>query len=240
MRSFVVPLTHFTFRWSGHSKGPSPLSLQSEPAVWTPSLGQYQYNNSFPPRTPPKEHLYKPSISPTRSSPVKPLRFFSLQHMELENCILDAEQIAAFIARHRGTLVEFRFEDVALRNGDWASTLDPLRKLKKLERTRRRAEFEAQPPRRALKRRESDEETLCDEMDVPCIMVSPVDHEPMIMDTLEPQEMSVPWTMGGLSKNLGMRKWFGGAKSKPNGVKHERKVSDHLKRVLNGGIFAWR
>jgi hypothetical protein len=254
MRSFAVTLTHFSFRWSG-AQGPSPLSLQSEPPIWTPSLGQYQYPHhkysaSFPPATPPKDcHLLKPSASasPIRSSPAKPLRFFALKHMILENCELDAPQIAAFIARHRGTLTEFRFEDVYLRNGDWATTLDPLRKLKRLERAKHVAALAASQRRRAGSA--GSEDTLCDEdgmMDVPCVMhrekelsvhVCELDEEPVILGTLEPQVVEPePWVSG-------VKRWFGVGSRRNEGPgvrKHERKVSDHLKRVLNGGIFGWR
>lgn len=195
--------------------------------------------------------------------------------MVLENCHLEAEHMAAFIARHRSTLVEFRFEDVSLRNGSWASTLEPLRVLKRMERERDRKALElqrrAEVDRREREGRErrgsegrSSGETLCDEgasvMDVPCMMESPVrrkisggvvggkfaemEEEPIIMETLEPQEAPGPWIVG-MGRGLGVKKWFGGgATTKKMGaggvVRHERKVSDHLKRVLNGGIFAWR
>jgi hypothetical protein len=170
--------------------------------------------------------------------------------MSLENCVLDAEQIAAFIARHRASLIEFRFEDVTLRNGDWAGTLEPLRVLKRLERSRQRAERQQEE---AL-RRAASESTLCEgqdaeEMDVPVMFLKEVggkgvmfDEEPVIMETLEPQEVPGQWAVGGIGKSFGMKKWFGVGKAKGNGqgVKHERKVSDHLKRVLHGGIFPWR
>jgi hypothetical protein len=177
--------------------------------------------------------------------------------MELENCELDSEQIAAFIARHRASLVEFRFEEVTLRNGDWASTLEPLRVLKRLERSRHRRRQQQETAAAATVvtgMRDlcaASDSTLCnaDEMDVPVMLMKEVgkdfdeeEEEPIIMETLEPQEASVPCIMGGLGRNLGMRKWFGGRKTKGNVgvVRHERKVSDHLKRVLHGGIFTWR
>jgi hypothetical protein len=231
MRAFAVTMTQLTFRWTG-AQGPSPLALQSEPTVWTPSLGQYQYSDSFSPRAPPKDrHLLKPSISPARNSPAnKPLRFLALQTMTLENCTLDAEQIAAFIARHRQTLIEFRFEDVTLLRGDWHSTLDPLRALKRMERQREAA------ARRLGRERSDSDSTLCaEEMDVPIMLLKEMpslEDEPIIEETLEPQHPPAQW----IGRGLGMRKWFGGRK----GVKHERKVSNHLKRVLNGGFFAWR
>jgi hypothetical protein len=74
-------------------------------------------------------------------------------------------------------------------------------------------------------------------MDVPC-MLSPCDlpPEPIIEGTLEPQEEEI----GGwprLGANLGVKRWFGKGKMR---ARHERKVSDHWKRVFNGAIFPWR
>jgi hypothetical protein len=276
LRAFATSLLHLSFRWTGEQPGPSPLFLSHEPTIWTPSLGQYEYrgqqhqhtaNRSFPPPTPPKDSRFSPvrpelqRSASTNSKASKPLRFIALQYLDLQNCALEAEQLAAFITRHRSTLVEFRFEDVSLRGGNWASTLEPLRILKRLERSRAAASLAKLQAREAAEAAamqmdldaatDVDDET---EMDVPCMFVTPTEEVPrgrpwaeerpakrlmvdeglIIMDTLEPQprpQMTQPLTR---------RKWFGSSASGNGGRRHERKVSDHLRRLVNGGLFTWR
>jgi hypothetical protein len=101
-------LHNFVFRWKG-TKGPSPLSLATEPALCKPS----------PPQACPKRH----------ARPLRPLKFRHLRYMELENAILDASQVSDFIMEHRHTLGEFEFEDVVLRSGTWDDALAPLSRI---------------------------------------------------------------------------------------------------------------
>jgi hypothetical protein len=217
MRAFATSLTDLSFSWTGAAKGPSPLT--SEPSVC---------------------RALELRARPT--SP-KPLRFFNLQRMTLENAAMDAEQVAAFIASHHRTLVEFSFEDVSLRNGDWASTLEPLRAMRRAEMRRRRGDEPEEPEERPSPRGlygAIDRRCVVsgDIMDVPC-MLSPHDlpprdllPEPVVEGMLEPQEAPT----GGwraLGANLGVGRWFGKGR-------HERKASDHWRRVLNGSIFPWR
>jgi hypothetical protein len=221
MRAFATSLTHLSFTWTGAAKGPSPLT--SDPAA---PLSRALELHPYPTR----------DVGPRPTSP-KPLRFFNLQYMTLENAVMDTEQVAAFITQHRKTLVEFCFEDVSLRNGDWASTLEPLRELKRAEM---RARAGSGRPHGHAPRREphSPAHRRCvvssDIMDVPC-MLSPCDlpPEPVIEGTLEPQVEEPAGGWQRLGANLGVKKWFGKGR-------HERKVSDHWKRVLNGSIFPWR
>jgi hypothetical protein len=213
MRAFAVSLTHLTFTWTGAAKGPSPLTTQ-------PSASRALEMHARP-------------MMP------KPLRFFALQRMTLENAAMDAEQVAAFVAEHRKTLVEFSFEDVSLRNGDWASALELLRRAKRAEARRRgaphpgmRHEGAASPKLYgALDRRCV---VSSDVMDVPC-MLSPHDlpPEPVIEGTLEPQVEGPAGGWRALGESLGVGRWFGKGR-------HERKVSDHWRRVLNGSVFPWR
>jgi hypothetical protein len=215
LRAFATSLTHLSFRWSGRGKGPSPISPDPNSIAWQTGL------NPLP--TPSKGDTQRP-VSP------RSIRFFKLQYLVLENAIMDSEQVASFITNHRQTLIEFSFEDVSLRNGDWQSTLEPLRKLRRSERSRPRLQPLAYHPGTYAS----------EEMDVPC-KLSPVDlpgDEPLIMDTLEPQDDEpAPWI--GRPKHSGMRRWFDRG-NKPPQQRHQRKVSDHLRRVFNGNIFSWR
>jgi hypothetical protein len=135
-------LKSFVFRWKG-DKGPSPLSLATEPSLCEPS----------PSMACPKTHKQL----------LKPLNFSHLRYMELENAIIDATQISAFIQEHRHTLGEFEFEDVKLRSGTWDEALAPLTKISGSEKWKRNQEesmevpliwssagIEEQPPQRTI------------------------------------------------------------------------------------------
>ena len=102
LRTFSASLTYLAFKWLG-SKGPSPLSLDSEQILSADV-------------SPPSPRL---SDSPTRPRTPKPLRFPQLEYMRLEFAVMDSFQISTFIQNHRHTLQEFIFEDIKLRSGDW-------------------------------------------------------------------------------------------------------------------------
>jgi hypothetical protein len=202
LRAFSCNLTDLSFRWIGESKGPSPLSLDREP-VLQPLLSQ---------TTPEKTN------SPPRAP--RALRFGRLRFLLLENAIMDSSQVATFISRHRRTLVEFNFEDITLRSGDWEDALKPLEKL----RSRKRLP-------------DTPEQTpfyLQETMDVPCVL-SPVEakSEPRIMETLEPQEEG--YTGHGLGKWLNRRK--GGNRKL---TKKDWGGTDHLRKMLRTSVFPWR
>lgn len=112
-------LQSFIFRWKGN-KGPSPLSLATEPVLCRPS----------PSAACPRSHR----------TPLKSLKFPRLRFMELENAIMDATQIATFILEHRRTLDEFEFEDVKLRSGTWDEALAPLTAISGSEKWKRSQE----------------------------------------------------------------------------------------------------
>jgi hypothetical protein len=205
LRAFSANVTNLSFRWVGEHKGPSPLSLDREPVLHTPSW----------PSTPEKE-------VPQSRSP-RALRFSKLEYMDLKNAIMDSSQVASFISRHRRTLVEFGFEDITLRSGDWEQALQPLQKLNSGRgkgKLRKRAHF---PPNEF------------DSMDVPCVL-SPleVEAEPIVMETLAPQQEDE------YSHRSGMSKWLNKKRINRKQVKKEWGGTDHLRRVLRVGVFTWR
>ncbi|QSS63271.1 hypothetical protein I7I51_00328 [Histoplasma capsulatum] len=156
-------VTHFTFRWRG-TQGPSPLSLSTEPCLQ-------------PTPTEPASIL-----CPKRSAaPLQPLKFPHLRYAEIENALLDAAQVSAFILEHRRSLAEFYFENTTLRNGGtWDEALAPLTAISGSERWKgaegKREQKQKQAQAQAQKQRRMQEEMhggMGEEMDVP-IMFSPV------------------------------------------------------------------
>jgi hypothetical protein len=220
LRAFCTSVTHFSFRWTGPSKGPSPLSPDAE-------LPRWNTGRQGPP-TPPK------NSSPPSPKGAKSIRFFNLKYLTLQYATMDSDQVASFITAHRQTLVEFNFEDVSLRQGSWESTLEPLRHLKRSERSHSR--LQAAASARELPKMNPSifgGSVLGEgEMYVPC-KLSPVDmpcEDLVVMDTLEPQPEELPqqpssWLGRWLDKN-----------PRPTKRKHERTVSDHLRKVLR--VFA--
>ncbi|KAF2839332.1 hypothetical protein M501DRAFT_1011191 [Patellaria atrata CBS 101060] len=106
LRTFSPSLTRLIFRWKGE-RGPSPLTLDLEPSLHSPS------------RDPSAMSMCAP----------RPLKFRKLRYLELENAVSDAPQISTFISRHRRLLSEFNFEDVKLRSGSWDEALSPLTRI---------------------------------------------------------------------------------------------------------------
>ncbi|KAK2757616.1 hypothetical protein FQN54_004585 [Arachnomyces sp. PD_36] len=120
-------LTRLFFRWIGEQKGPSPLSLSTEPCI-----------------TEPKNYQCCPKRGGT---PLKPLHFPSLQTLSIENALVSSEQISTFILSHRKTLRDFDFEDVDLREGgNWDEALAPLTRISGGERWKDRMEVEMDVP----------------------------------------------------------------------------------------------
>jgi len=146
--------------------------------------------------------------------------------MELENAIMDSSQIAEFIEKHKRTLVEFNFEDVKLRQGDWDEALQPLTVITGSDSWKRKQE---------------------EVMDIP-IMLSPVDieGEPRIMGPLlaeeEEEEDQVRPSQDSErgKKEHTLSRWLSKEKS-PKGKKSAKDSfmgSEHMKRFLRGtGIF---
>lgn len=110
LRNFARTLTSFHFRWQG-AKGPSPMSIDTEPGVFAPSSPGARAGGKPPKKT--------------------AIRFTALSHVNVENAVVDAAQISAFIDQHRRTLEEFKFESIRLRTGDWDEALSPFTKLQR-------------------------------------------------------------------------------------------------------------
>lgn len=107
-------LRDFKFRWVGDGyKGPSPLSLATEPALC--------------------ELAARSQACPKTRHYLRPLKFPHLQYMVLGNAVLDASQVSDFLTEHRHSLLEFDFEQVSLRSGTWEDALAPWRTLSSTE-----------------------------------------------------------------------------------------------------------
>jgi hypothetical protein len=112
LRTLSRSLTHLFFRWNGR-RGPSPLSLDTEP--------------QFQPRPPSREEAsVHPTLRARDPTALPPLTFPRLKHVEIENAAMDAAQISTFVATHKPSLADFNFKDVKLRSGDWDVALAPL------------------------------------------------------------------------------------------------------------------
>ncbi|KAK2877189.1 hypothetical protein FQN49_001364 [Arthroderma sp. PD_2] len=96
-------LTRLKFRWLG-SRGPSPISLYTEPCL---TEDKDQFSSARPKRP-------------------KPLTFPSLHTLEIENVHVDASQVSSFIRDHRHALREINFDATTLRSGTWDDALAPL------------------------------------------------------------------------------------------------------------------
>ncbi|KAL1988328.1 hypothetical protein VTN96DRAFT_10011 [Rasamsonia emersonii] len=184
-------LRSFVFRWKG-LKGPSPLSLATEPCLCQPSS--------------------KKTCSMRYARPLRPLKFRHLRYMELENAIMDASQVAAFIMDHRRTLSEFEFEDVTLRSGTWDDALEPLTKISGSD-----------------KWKEKQEEVI----EVP-IILSPVEVETKSSHNIweEQRRRAQLRTLLERASNLAQakaktRELFWGS-------------PDHMKKFLRSSVFSWR
>ncbi|EED17381.1 conserved hypothetical protein [Talaromyces stipitatus ATCC 10500] len=104
----------FMFHWTDtKGKGPSPLSLATEPALC--------------------ELAARSQACPKTRHYLRPLKFPHLQYMVLGNAVLDASQVSDFLTEHRHSLLEFDFENVSLRSGTWEDALIPWRTLSSAE-----------------------------------------------------------------------------------------------------------
>lgn len=197
-------LSEFTFGWRGES-GPCPLTLSTEPCLMSSS------NHFEPP-------LRRPGSPGSR---LRPLKFPSLQHMEIENAIMDATQVSSFILEHRNTVREFNFEQTMLRTGTWDEALAPLIRRKSRSSSHRK---------RSSKRDKKEAEV----MDVP-LMLSPVGvdmrqlHKPLFMEET------------GRKDGLGH---FKACSNLQRATSRTRELlgsgPDHMKRFLRSSIFSWR
>jgi len=202
LRTLSRSLTRLFFRWKG-DRGPSPLSLDKEPCM-----------------LPVEEERMHPSMRGQVRGP-RPLKFTRLRHMELENAVMDSAQISDFINRHRRTLVEFNFEDVKLRQGNWDEALEPLTKIAGSDRWKRQQ---------------------TEVMDVP-IVLSPVGLEPRIMGPLlEEVDQAINEVSGKEHTPHSLSRWLSKPKTtlrrSPNAKESFWGGGDHMKRLLR--FSAWK
>ncbi|KAK5015018.1 hypothetical protein LTR60_003076, partial [Cryomyces antarcticus] len=187
-------LTRLFFRWKG-DKGPSPFALDSDPF----------YETSHRDRTHPAMRRRRP----------RPPKFPKLKHMELENAVMEAHQISAFIHTHRHTLTEVDFEDVQLSSGTWDDALTPLTQLTG-----------------SAKWKEKQEEV----MDVPLIL-SPLNLAPGILARTA-QEQKAEEERGGVT----MSRWLSKGR-KGRAVERAKEqlweCEEHMKRFLRCSVFPW-
>ena len=115
VRSFSSNLEKVSFGWNGR-KGPCPFTLFTDPLF-------------APPKTTTKLFAEVTSpMSPLPAAPTRPAMVFpKLRYMQVRNATMSSEQVAEFVSKHRHTVREFDFENVALLNGDrWEDALAPL------------------------------------------------------------------------------------------------------------------
>lgn len=205
LRTLSRGLTRLFFRWKGE-RGPSPLSLDKEPCM-----------------LPVEEERMHPSMRGEVRGP-RPLKFSRLRHMELENAIMDSSQISDFIHKHRRTLVEFNFEDVKLREGNWDDALEPLTKIAGHDRWKRNQE---------------------EVMDVP-IVLSPIGLEPRIMGPLmEEVDQAIEEVSGKERSPHSLSRWLGMPRAtlrkSPATKESFWGGGEHMKRLLRGTMFSsWK
>jgi hypothetical protein len=198
IRTLSRGLTRLFFRWKGE-RGPSPLSLDREPCM-----------------LPLEEEMMHPSMRGEVRGP-RPIKFARLQYMELENAIMDSVQISDFIQKHKRSLIEFNFEDVKLRQGNWDDALEPLTVITGNDSWKSRQE---------------------EVMDVP-IVLSPVEFEPRVMGPLleeEPEEEARP--RGSLSISRWLSKGTSPAPPVKKSAKETFLGSEHMRRFLRGSMFS--
>jgi hypothetical protein len=190
-------LRDFTFCWKG-AKGPCPLNLHNEPCM----VDQKQ----------------------TKSN-LRPIKLAKLRYMEVENVILDASQVSAFIMEHRHTVTEFNYEETDLRSGTWDEALAPLTRISGSEQWKKKQE---------------------EVMDVP-IVFSPV--------AMEMQHVRrAIWEAGKRSRETGggsgskysssYSHFTRGYGSFQRATSRTRTLlgcgPDHMKRLLRSSVFSWR
>ena len=184
LRNFATTLTAFRFRWQG-AKGPVPLSIDSEPGVFA--------------------HSSRPNTKAAKTT----LKFTALSHVNVENAVVDAAQISAFIDQHRRTLEEFKFESIRLRTGNWEEALMPFAKIQRRHKGRMRHD---------------------DAMEVP-LMLSP--------DSLNNIDLAkdAPVASPGSKeqRSTGLHKWFERARAS-RAREQLKEGSEHLRHFLRQSL----
>ena len=187
LRNFASSLTRFRFRWQG-AKGPAPMSIDTEPGVFTPNPDQ---------------------TDSTKRPKQTAIKFTALSHVDVENAIVDAAQISAFIGQHRRTLEEFKFESIRLRSGNWDEALSPVTKM---QRARPQTQHE-------------------EAMEVP-LMFSPTDPSPI---SLAPEDPDGDIINQRSRRTSGFHKWL--TRARTSKAKEQlREGSEHIKHLLRQSL----
>lgn len=107
LRNFQSRLEVLSFRWIGQ-KGELPVARP--PIATTAFFGQH------------------PANQVAASKALRPLNFPRLKHMEVHNVATGAATISGFVAAHKVTLKEIKFEGVELLQGTWDDALASMTK----------------------------------------------------------------------------------------------------------------
>lgn len=107
LRNFQTRLEVLHFRWIG-LKGEFPVQQPS--SLVAPLSGQ---------------HPARQGAGPTG---LRPLRFLRLKHLEVEHVTTCAAAVSSFVARHKVTLKELKFQGINLSHGSWDDALAPMTK----------------------------------------------------------------------------------------------------------------
>ncbi|KAF2211762.1 hypothetical protein CERZMDRAFT_112457 [Cercospora zeae-maydis SCOH1-5] len=196
LRNYQSRLETFRFRWVGQ-KGHLPVHRPCA-QEWSPT----------------ERH---PAMSSQVSAfkRLRPLQFMKLQIIEMENISAAASDISDFLASHKATVKELRFERVDLTQGTWDDALAPMTK-----RSRR-------VPRNEV-------------ADIP-IMLSPSAGTTTFGRQLGGVEVEHRDDEG--HKSIRMSKWLFSKRKTANVPKKLRDgllgCEEQLKKVLRGSAFPW-
>ncbi|PGH07559.1 hypothetical protein AJ79_06229 [Helicocarpus griseus UAMH5409] len=240
-------LSRLTFRWRSAQQGPCPLSLSTEPSL--------QPTSTEPAAT----------LCPKRcAAPLQPLKFPKLEYAEIDNALMDAAQVSAFILEHRRAVREFNFENTTLRVGSWDEALAPLTRISGSERWKKGKGKEKEKDKRRERRerrgeRRGEEMEMEMEMDVP-IMFSPVGAgRGRVQKVLWEEERRKDrlknfraYGYGGGDVGIGGKGGGGsGSVAGRSGSSQIQRASsrtrellwgrqEHVRRFFGAGVFSWR
>ena len=153
--------------------------------------------------------LPKEPSTDTKKAKQTAICFTALSHVNVENAIVDAAQISAFIDQHRRTLEEFKFESIRLRTGDWDEALSPFTKMQRRGKSQLKHE---------------------DAMEVP-LMFSPTGRTPPITTS-----GSTPADINDRpERSSGFQKWLSRARTS-KAKEQLRGGSEHIKHFLRHSL----
>ncbi|CAK1357507.1 hypothetical protein CB0940_07763 [Cercospora beticola] len=196
LRNYQSRLETFRFRWIGQ-RGHLPVHRP-----YAPELSPHERHPAMLSQANPSKRL-------------RPLRFMNLQIIEMENISAAASDISDFLASHKATVKELRFEGIDLTQGTWDDALAPMTK-----RSRR-------VPRNEV-------------ADIP-IMLSPSAGATTFGG--QAANVEVEHRDDGGYKSIRMSKWLLSKRKTANVPKKLRDgllgCEEQLKKVLRGSAFPW-